>query len=985
MSIFRGIRLALISFGILCLVITAALVIAPSFIVRYLLIDYLHEAGVTADIGHVDADIFTGTVVTDNAHGKTGAGEVFDIGHAALDLRYAPLLHKHISLSRLTLADARLDVRRSADNTLKVGGITVISAKPRQSAPLQWGLGLKHLAIDRVVIHYRQAAQSSQPAISRMLKIHSARIRHVATWQPDANVPFNAHLSVGDSQLRLSGHARPFGATQTARFKLATKDFALSLLAPFTHVGGLNKLAGTLNGQQQIDVEYDPHEALTTTVDGTAHWTGAALASHSGSRIASRAIDWQGKLKATLFRANGQPGRLDTTSTLDAQGVNITQPNTLTLKQTAIHWKGSATATLAGASTTASTRGLLATTGTHLEAPGRLDFSTAHDSLQGLIQIGLTAKATHIKTNGTFKARHLAFSVPKRMAFSGDRVTYHGAADTALENKQTQIDTHGKMGLDGLSFAVPGTGRMSARHVDWNGHTKIRSAKLFGRRAAGRLAATGIKLYLTGRPLAVSADRFAFKGEYGKQPDAGGHALKLTVNGDFNSHKLAITDTHIHAPWFTALQTHGAKLAVNGLDSITLSALECSGIRIFGDTDTDSSVIQAVGLTARQFQFQNLAHYHVASLGVSSAIIHTRRDPGGLGVLSEFFPGSKSKQTAGANSHSTGSTYAIDHLHLSGPALTFVDTAVTPAVRIRGSNLDFTLNNVDTAKPGHNASYRLAMDIGAYGHLDSRGTIAPMAPGGVDLTLSAYLRSLAMAPFSGYLNAAMGRGIASGAADGTLRMTSQRGQLGGQISTTLGNFRLANGSDTQTDVALGLSLDTALALVRGRNDQLDFKTSISGDLADPGFSIRHLIREAVLSGIRTALLSNYSPLGLLNRAKNAISDLGHSLGSRPAVFVVGKHSIRAEDRDYLGRLAHSLLGNPRLILTIQSHAVPGDADALSPWQRAAAGRDNNRTPLERLAQRRAQAVRDYLSARKVSPNRIKIAAPTINSDNHTNP
>ena len=313
MSIFRGVRRALISFGVLCLVIIAALVIAPSFIVRYLLIDYLHEAGVSADIGHVDADIFTGTVIIDNAHGKTASGEVFNIGHAALELRYTPLLHKRISLSGLTLDDARLDVRRSADNALKVGGITVISAKPRQNAPLQWGLGLTHLALDRVVVHYRRTARDSQPAINRVLKIHSASIRNVATWQPDANVPFNAHLSVGDSQLRLSGQALPFGPTRRARFKLTTKDFALSLLAPLTHVSGLSELAGTLNGQQQIDIEYDPHKALTTTVDGTTRWTGAALATHSGLRIASRAIDWQGTLKATVLRANGQTGRLDTT------------------------------------------------------------------------------------------------------------------------------------------------------------------------------------------------------------------------------------------------------------------------------------------------------------------------------------------------------------------------------------------------------------------------------------------------------------------------------------------------------------------------------------------------------------------------------------------------------------------------------------------------------------------------------------------------
>ena len=199
------------------------------------------------------------------------------------------------------------------------------------------------------------------------------------------------------------------------------------------------------------------------------------------------------------------------------------------------------------------------------------------------------------------------------------------------------------------------------------------------------------------------------------------------------------------------------------------------------------------------------------------------------------------------------------------------------------------------------------------------------------------------------------------------------------LDATLANFRLADNHGKKRTIALGISLDSALALVRGQNDVIHFKTAILGDVENPYFSIRNLIREAVLAGLRTALLSDYSPVGLLNKAKNALLGLLHSLASRPVGFVAGKHYIRPEDRDYLGHLARTLRKKTSVVLTLTGHAAPIDADTL-----AKTNLDNIQS-LKQLAHLRAHAVSDYLAARGVDGHQLRIAEPLVDRGDKAHP
>jgi outer membrane protein OmpA-like peptidoglycan-associated protein len=405
-----------------------------------------------------------------------------------------------------------------------------------------------------------------------------------------------------------------------------------------------------------------------------------------------------------------------------------------------------------------------------------------------------------------------------------------------------------------------------------------------------------------------------------------------------------------------------------------------------GDTDTSAAVLDADTASARGFELAGLRHYRLADLDVDGADIHVRRDDQGMGVMALYFEDDANDAGGGdtAASDSAPSTYTIDHLSLKAPAIGFTDVAVAPTVALSGSNLELSVNDLDTASPERDASYRLALDVGEYGHLDSRGTIAPLADGGMNMDLNAWIRSLALAPLSGYLNAAMGRRIARGVADGTLDLQATSGQLDGNLDTTLSNFRLVDEPNNETDIVFGISMDTALGLVRRRDDTIQFETSILGDVTNPYFSVRNLVREAVLAGLRTTIMSDYSPLGLLNKAKNALLDLGRSLVSKPVVFVAGKHYIRPEDRSYLINIAQSMREKPGLRLTIQGHATPQDADALSLLGGATIDSGNEGT-LRQLARQRAAAVRDYLAARDVNPDHLTLAEPVIDREADARP
>lgn len=991
MKHLRGVIRALAGLGLVLALIGAALVLAPPYVVRYAVIHYLASQGIDAHIGHVETNLLTGEITLDDARGTVDGQPVFDIGHLALGLDYPALLDQRINLTHLDIRNSSVEVRRSADNHIRVAGIQVLPAQ-KQNTQSRWGFGLSKLRLGQLTVDYNQPASKQHAAIHRQITFNDSSATDAHTWQPDNDTPLDADISVGDSRLKIAGHITPFGKRLSAELHLQTTRLSLDLLSPIAAGIGLDHLTGTIDSDQRIEARYAPGSGLDLSIDGSIAWQNALLSRGDGLTVQSPKLSWQGHTQAHLLKARQQAAHINAQGRLTLGGLAASQPNTFNFRQAEGGWQGKANITLADDATTIDTHGTLATHHTRLTAVDRLRLTSSQSTLNGDLTTRLGAQSTQIQTNGSFKAQGMTFSVPKSVNFDSQQLDWQGQTTTELEASATRIHTDGHMNVNALGFQVPRSTQFHSQQATWRGTTDIHSADLFERAVNGTLAVTDAQLDITGVPMHLSAERVAYQGRYAEQANANHSALRLVMDGDLNSHQFRVQNTTIDAPWFVAQQLHADKLSIDGLDRIRLPALYTSGVRILGDTDTSSAVLQAVSLDAKALSLKDLAHYSADSIQIKDAIMHTRRTSKGLGVISEFFGTSKqAKDPAKDKTESSttankriGSTFALKHFSLSGPSIAFVDTAVTPHVNLHGLDVNLSIDGLDTASPERDAEYRLSLDVGAYGHLDSRGKIAPMARNGINMDLDAWLRSLAMAPVSGYLNAAMGRKIANGAADGTLHLEAKDGKLNGLLDTTLSNFRVANSEQKTTDIAYGISLDSALVLIRGQNDLINFKTKILGDVTNPYFSIKNLVREAVLAGLRTALLSDFSPVGLLNRAKNAFLNLFRSISDYPATFEPGYHYIRPEDRKYLGLLAQYMYRNPKITLTVQGHANPGDHDAMSHFKGPRLDGETQLS-LTELARQRGEAVRDYLAARNVNPARVELLKPVVDDSADAKP
>lgn len=982
MKAFLGVLRSLLGLGIVLALIACALVFAPPILIRHALLYYLDTQGVDATIGHVDADLLTGDVTIDQARGTRDGHTVFDIGHLSAGLSYPGLLDHRLELSHIELADTTIDIRRRGDNTFRIGGIDVPPRQSDDDTTTGWSFGLSRLRLKQLTLNYSQPATETRAAIDRRMTLNHATATDIKTWQSDDTVPMAADIDYDESHIQLSGQVTPFKPKPSAHLRLRTADLALDRLSPITGGLGLTRLRGSLDSDQQIDMVYDPAHDLSLQISGSMTWQKARLAAHNGLAVQSRRLQWQGKLKASLLKSGNQASSMDARGRLKLANLSARQSGQFDFQQDSGGWQGQAHARLAPQATTIDTHGQLTTRNTHLSAADRLKLSARRSTLNGDLSTRLTADNTRIQTGGSFDALGMSLSIPDHMRFDSDSLNWRGKTTTQLGDSATRINTNGHMNIDALGLRLTDTSTFKSDAAVWQGTTDIRSAALFSRQAKGQLTLDQPHLALDDTPTTISADRLAYDGDYAEQPNADHNALRLTLHGDINSHRFKVDDTAIDAPWLSLQQARATDLSVDGLERIQLSHLDSHGVRILGDTDTASAVVQAVSLKAHSLALKDLSHYSADNIKINDAIIHTRRTPRGYGVISQFLGNNNGPGANDDVSHASKTnhrpTYAVQHFSLNGPAATFVDTAVNPSVTIRGSRVSLTLDGLDTRRADKQARYRLSLDLGAYGHLDSLGQIAPMASSGINLDLDAWLRSLAMAPVSGYLDAAMGRRIATGAADGTLHLTATDGELDGVLDTQLSNFRLVDNGHEKTDIAYGISLDSALSLVRDRSDLIDFKTLILGDVTNPYFSIKNLVREAVLAGLRTTLLSDFSPVGLLNRARTTLLNLFRSVSDRPAQFKPGYHYIQPGDRKYLSLIAQYLYAHPTASLTVQGHANPGDRKALTTSQ-------GTQVSLAALARQRGEAVRDYLAARNVNPDRIALLEPIVDADREAQP
>jgi Domain of Unknown Function (DUF748) len=211
-----------------------------------------------------------------------------------------------------------------------------------------------------------------------------------------------------------------------------------------------------------------------------------------------------------------------------------------------------------------------------------------------------------------------------------------------------------------------------------------------------------------------------------------------------------------------------------------------------------------------------------------------------------------------------------------------------------------------------------------------RGRIEPSGFANVEGGLSAYdpkaftdirveFHNVEMPPLSPYIATFAGRAVAAGRLSLELQYTIVDRVLVGQNKAVMENFKL--GERVEAPNALDLPLDLAIALLTDSQGRISVAVPIRGNVGQPTFDYRHLIREAIGNLIRRVVSAPFRALGRL------FGGVDEDVGSID--FAPGSVRLRPPEREKLDKVAHVLSERRELKLVIRGPFDPErDGEAL---------------------------------------------------------
>ena len=176
-----------------------------------------------------------------------------------------------------------------------------------------------------------------------------------------------------------------------------------------------------------------------------------------------------------------------------------------------------------------------------------------------------------------------------------------------------------------------------------------------------------------------------------------------------------------------------------------------------------------------------------------------------------------------------------------------------------------------------------------------------------------------MPPLSPYAATFAGRKIASGRLWLDLRYKIVKSELAGENKIVMQDFTL--GERAEAPDALDLPVDLAVALLTDSQGRINVAVPVTGNLDNPQFSYRHLIREALASLIGRVVAAPFRALASL------LGSGSETLGS--INFEPGRARLLPPEQEKLDKVAQALKAKPQLKLMVRGPYDPKlDGEAL---------------------------------------------------------
>jgi hypothetical protein len=238
----------------------------------------------------------------------------------------------------------------------------------------------------------------------------------------------------------------------------------------------------------------------------------------------------------------------------------------------------------------------------------------------------------------------------------------------------------------------------------------------------------------------------------------------------------------------------------------------------------------------------------------------------------------------------------------------FADLTLQPGFSTEIQDLNGTIGGLSSQEDAR-ASLLLEGRIGGNSPVKIYGQINPFQfRNHTDVTLE--FRGLNLTALSAYSGKFAGYRIEKGKLDMNLRYKLHDNALEAENRLVLDQLDLGERVDSRD--ATTLPVDLAIALLKDSEGRIDFELPITGNLANPQFSLGSLYANALAEFFRKLVTSPFTLVG--NLVKGGDESLAF------VKFLPGQKALPADEKDKLGKVAEALKARPDLALNIRGAA-----------------------------------------------------------------
>ena len=962
---------------------------------------YLKDQGADqVDLVDVDFNPITGHMTLTNLSVIMGAQTVLKIPQAILNIEWRPFMNKRFVLARFEISDAELTVQAFEDDSWQIGGIK-LPGKKETSEPAAWDFGLQQVDVKNSMIKF------ISPQLSSDLKIEQAKISKLNSWRPErsAHLEFEGQLDGGNLQLQLD--VSPFGRDILASGQVKLKGLNLK---PFAQL--LKPQVNTLEGQLEADLNIETRQ---TADNGISHkQKGLLKLSQIQIRIedtefSNESIAWDGELKVDIPKL-GEVLKISTDGKLNGSKLSMTAQNAdMQIQQEQLNWEGKLNFEQTPVAVNLNADSTLSLQNTEVNTA---DVKLTEEKLNwtGTTQLSFAEKGgeQRINANGNLASGPSTITlIQENLNLTHTDLDWQGKFDYAIENAGTKINTDGQMRLAAVKFESPDV-NLAEEEIKWKGALQFSvPADAGGQRviADGAIGGNHLQADLPNRKLKLGHQGLSWKGRLDSGETNDFSSLKAEADFSLNDIEIIQSETNQHL--FNLDQADFQAIQIEGLDKIKVSGIALNGLALLAElksaqsNDADSSLLRLQELGAKDIQLSQQKNLAIESINMKAMKIFLRRDSEGKLPVIERLHTVQSDEASADQSKPAASDaktkekpsdfgFRIGQIEITGDSkLQFQDESVSPAFSIDLSLLEARLDDLDSRQPEKPATLKLLLSDREDGRLSLDGTMQPFA-GKLSLDWVGKIESLDLPLLSPYVIQNTGYRFIGGEMQADIPVKINQNQLEGKIDLILYNPKVEpikaekSPEEKQGKIRLNMSLDSALKLMRDKQNNVKINIPISGDISDPKFSVAEAVNKVLAKTLQTSAFSYLKfmlgPYGIGISAAEFAYDQASKIRLNPIIFAPGNDDLDESATDYTQRVAAILKEHPTVQVSVCGVATQGDRAAMG------ANASIEDAALLELAQNRTERIKEQLvKSHGITAKRIITCEPKIDKNAEAEP